>query len=289
MYELQIANCHRDHIESLSDTLEETGALSVTFTDQFDDPILEPAPGAQPLWPNIVVLALYTLEQEASDSITYLTSRFLDLTYTIAPVPEQDWERACMDQFQPQQFGQRLWVSPSWLTPPDPAAVNLILDPGLAFGTGNHSTTSLCLTWLEQATLDSKQIIDYGCGSGILALAALKLGAQHAYAVDIDDQALLATDNNRLSNAISVEQLTIGTPDTLTTPVDILIANILLAPLIALKHRFYELLKCNGTLVVSGILNTQARELINAYQDVFTHQSTNSHEDWGLLIFVPKK
>lgn len=288
MFQLQIKNCHRDDIESLSDALEETGALSVTFTDQFDDPILEPAPGAQPLWPNVVVLVLYTLEQEASDAIAYLTTRFLNLTCTIEPVPEQDWERACLDQFQPQQFGQRLWVCPSWLTPPNPAAVNLILDPGLAFGTGNHSTTSLCLTWLEQANLHQKNMIDYGCGSGILALAALKLGAQHAYAVDIDEQALLATDNNRLSNTIATESLTISTPDTLTNSVDILIANILLAPLIALKHRFHELLKDNGTLVVSGILGSQAPELIDVYRDIFTHCSTNYHEDWALLQFVRK-
>ena len=286
MFQLQIKHCHRDNIEALSNTLEETDALSITFTDQYDDPILEPAPGAAPLWPNVVVQALYTLEQDALNAVIYLTSSHPNLNYTITPIPAQDWERTCLDQFQPQQFGQRLWICPSWLTPPDPTAVNLILDPGLAFGTGNHSTTSLCLTWLEQASLSGQQIIDYGCGSGILALAALKLGAQHAFAVDIDEQALLATQNNALSNAITPKQLTVCTPDELTAPVNILIANILLAPLIQLQNRFHELLENNGILVVSGILADQAPGLIEAYQDLFAHRLTNIDNDWALVEFM---
>ena len=288
MFQLQIEHCHRDDIEQLSDALEETSALSITFTDQYDDPILEPAPGAAPLWPHVVVHALYSLEEEAFEAIVYLTPRYPHLNYTVQPVPEQDWERTCLDQFQPQQFGQRLWICPSWLTPPDPNAVNLILDPGLAFGTGNHSTTSLCLTWLEQAPLNHKKAIDYGCGSGILALAALKLGAQHVYAVDIDEQALLATQNNALSNSITAAQLTVCAPDELTTPVGIVIANILLAPLIELKTRFHELLKDKGTLVVSGILAEQAPGLLEAYQDLFAHCSTVIDKDWALVEFIRK-
>ena len=285
MFQLQIEHCHRDDIEQLSDALEETGALSVTLTDQYDDPILEPAPGAAPLWPNVVVHALYALEAEAADAIVCLTTTHANLNYSIHPVPDQDWERTCLDQFKPQLFGKRLWICPSWLTPPDPDAVNLILDPGLAFGTGNHSTTSLCLTWLEQAPLNHQQLIDYGCGSGILALAALKLGAEHVHAVDIDEQALLATQNNASANAITETQLTISLPEALTTPVDILVANILLAPLIQLQSRFRELLKVNGTLVVSGILAEQAPGLIEAYQANFTHRTTIIDQDWALLEF----
>lgn len=286
MFQLKIDNCHQGDIDSLSDALEETGALSITFTDQFDDPILEPAPGAAPLWPHVVVHALYTRESEATDSIVFLTTRFVNLNYTIEPLPEQDWERTCLDQFQPQQFGQRLWVCPSWLTPPVPDAVNLILDPGLAFGTGNHATTSLCLTWLDQANLNHQTIIDYGCGSGILALAALKLGAKHAYAVDIDEQALLATQNNALNNSIPTTQLTVSTPDALANTVDVLIANILLTPLIELRERFHALLKHKATLVVSGILAEQVAGLIEAYQAQFIHQTTLIDGDWALVEFT---
>ena len=289
MMQLQIEQCHRDDVDKLSDALDETGALSVTLTDQFDDPILEPAPGAAPLWPNVVVHALYAEEVDAELARALIADAFPALSYSIHPLPDQDWERTCLDQFKPQQFGSRLWVCPSWLTPPEPDAVNLILDPGLAFGTGSHATTSLCLTWLDQAELNQKQVIDYGCGSGILALAALKLGAEHVHAVDIDEQALLATQNNAVENAITATQLTVSQPDTLNTPVDLLIANILLAPLLALKNRFRELLKDTGTLVVSGLLAEQAPALIDAYQVDFVHDATRIEGDWALVVFTVKK
>lgn len=289
MFQLQIEQCHRDDVEQLSDALEETGALSITLTDQYDDPILEPAPGAAPLWPHVVLHALYAEEEEAFDAMAFVLQKYTNLNCTIHEVPEEDWERTCLDQFKPQQFGRNLWVCPSWLTPPDPNAVNLILDPGLAFGTGNHSTTSLCLTWLEQADLNHQKLIDYGCGSGILALAALKLGAEHVHAVDIDEQALLATKNNAIDNEILATQLTVSMPETLTTPVDIIIANILLAPLLELKHRFLELLKDKGTLVVSGILAEQAPGLIEAYRDHFIHRTTNIDQDWALIEFEAGK
>lgn len=289
MLQLHIEQCHRDEIEPLSDALEETGALSITLTDQYDDPILEPAPGAAPLWPNVVVCALYAEETDADIAVALVSAAFPHLSYAIHPLPDQDWERTCLDQFKPQQFGERLWVCPSWLAPPNPDAVNLILDPGLAFGTGSHATTSLCLRWLDQATLDHKQMIDYGCGSGILALAALKLGVQHVHAVDIDEQALLATQDNAFNNKLSATQLTVGQPDTLKTPVDLIMANILLAPLLALKKRFLELLKDTGTLVVSGLLAEQVPTLIAEYQSDFIHSTTLIEEDWALVEFVIRK
>lgn len=285
MFQLHIEHCLRDEIESLSDKLEQTGALSITLTDQYDDPILEPAPGAAPLWPHVVVHALYAEKQDANNAHATVCQLYPHLSYAIDDLPEQDWERTCLDQFKPQPFGQRLWVCPSWLTPPNPDAVNLILDPGLAFGTGSHATTSLCLTWLESADLTNKHVIDYGCGSGILALAALKLGAKHVQAVDIDEQALIATQNNAFTNAITSTDLTLGQPDTLSSPVDILIANILLEPLLALKTRFRELLKDNGTLVVSGLLAEQVPVLINAYHTDFEHQATHIEQDWALVEF----
>lgn len=285
MFQLQISECPRDKIDLLSDKLEETGALSVTLTDQYDDPILEPAPGAAPLWPHVVMHALFAENTDAEQAKAALSAAYPQLNYTIERLPEQDWERACLDQFHPQQFGSRLWVCPSWLTPPDPNGVNLILDPGLAFGTGSHSTTSLCLTWLEQADLENKQVIDFGCGSGILALAALKLGAAHVHAVDIDDQALLATQNNATENGILPAQLTVSQPENLDTPVDLLLANILLAPLLTLKSRFRALLKENGTLVVSGLLEEQVPALIDAYQADFSHHESVIDNGWALVVF----
>lgn len=285
MLELQIEHCYRDDVELVSLALEETTALSVTLTDKNDCPILEPELGTTPLWPNVVIQALYAEEQEAKLAIDCLTEQFPHLSCSIHEVPEKDWERVCMDDFKPQQFGERLWICPSWLTPPNPDAVNLILDPGLAFGTGTHPTTFLCLGWLDQATLHQKTIIDYGCGSGVLALAALKLGALHVAAVDIDHQALTATQSNATINHIDATHLTIDFPEALMAPVDLLIANILLTPLINLQSRFHQLLKAHGTLVVSGILSDQAQELMDAYLPSFNHKLTINHDGWALLVF----
>ena len=289
MFQLQIAHCHRDDVDSINHALEATEALSVTFTDEFDDPILEPELGTTPLWPHVVIQALYTEEQEATIAQQVITSSYPHLSYTVEKLPEQDWERVCMDQFQPQRFGNRLWICPTWLTPPHPEAINLILDPGLAFGTGTHPTTSLCLQWLEQASLTGYNIIDYGCGSGVLALAALKLGAAHVAAVDIDEQALLATQNNAATNQFTAKQLTVGLPESLSTPVDLITANILLAPLLQLQHRFDELLNDNGTLVVSGILAEQVNELVDTYKTSFKHTTTLLQDEWALVVFTSTK
>lgn len=285
MLQLKIEHCHRDEIEQISQELEETAALSVTLSDKQDDPILEPELGTTPLWPNVVVQALYAEESEAELAIKILSKNFPHLSYSLETLPEQDWERVCKDDVKPQQFGQRLWICPSWIDPPQPDAVNILLDPGLAFGTGTHPTTFLCLTWLEQATLAGKNVIDYGCGSGILALAALKLGAPHVEAVDIDEQALIATQNNATNNDIQATHLAIGFPEALKAPVDILIANILLTPLLNLRDCFHQLLRDQGTLVVSGILEEQAEELTNAYQADFKLTASFTHEGWALLEF----
>lgn len=285
MLQLQIEHCHCDEVEQLSEALESTNALSVTLTDKQDDPILEPELGTTPLWPNVVVHALYADATKAELARLVISSNYPHLDCTIESLPDKDWERVSRDDTKPQRFGQRLWICPSWLTPPEPNAVNLILDPGLAFGTGTHPTTSLCLSWLEQAGLKQKNIIDYGCGSGILALAALKLGALHVDAVDIDAQALLSTKNNAISNDIPGTQITIGHPDHLKTPADLLIANILLTPLIQLKSRFRQLMNASGTLVVSGILAEQVEELIDAYQGDFTYKQSLIKDGWALLIF----
>lgn len=286
MFQLKIDQCLRDEVDALSDILEEMGALSVTLTDRFDSPILEPEIGTTPLWADVVIEAVFTDAEDGQSARRYLEATHPHLHMTLEPVPDKDWERVCMADFKPQQFGQRLWVCPSWLTPPDPEAINLILDPGLAFGTGTHPTTSLCLTWLEQATVANQHVIDYGCGSGILALAALKLGASHVTAVDLDSQALIATRNNAATNQLPESSLTVSLPVGLDESADLLIANILLTPLLQLQSEFRRLLKSGGTLVVSGILNEQVEELIAAYQNDFKHVATLQQGDWSLAVFT---
>ena len=285
MQQLIITHCKKTDIESLSDLLELCGALSVTMTDEFDDPILEPEPGTVPLWPHVVMQALYPSDIDVPSIIALIANQHPEAQCSIETVVEQNWERACLDEFKPRCFGKRLWICPSWHTPPDPDAVNLILDPGLAFGTGSHATTALCLTWLEQANLSNKTLIDYGCGSGILSIAALKLGARHAYAVDIDEQALTATASNAAINHVSSESLSIGYPNEVHAPVDLIIANILLTPLLDLKHSFYHFLTPHGLLTLSGILANQIPQLEQVYQPHFSLVSTEIEHDWALLAF----
>lgn len=284
-YQLEIEHCSRDEVELLNEALEETGALSITLTDKNDDPVLEPEPGTTPLWPDVIVTALYAEEVEAQRAKHVLSDHYNHLLFTLSKLADQDWERVWMDDFKPQRFGKRFWICPSWHEPPEPEAINLILDPGLAFGTGTHPTTSLCLNWLDQAELNGKTVIDYGCGSGVLALATLKLGAAKVQAIDIDEQALQATASNALINNIDDKALTIGFPEILNDKVDLLIANILLAPLMELGKKFRDLLKDKGQLVVSGILIEQAPSLIESYQADFIHELSLEHEGWSLLVF----
>lgn len=285
-FQLKIEHCPSEEIEQISEELEESGALSIMLTDKNDTPVLEPEPGTTPLWPEVTLHALFAQAEVAQQAKVRLRLDRPVVECSLEVLPDKDWERAWMDDFKPQRFGERLWICPTWSTPPEPDAVNLMLDPGLAFGTGTHPTTSLCLTWLEQAELHNKSIIDYGCGSGILSLAALKLDAKHVLAVDIDNQALQATQNNALSNNINEDLLTITLPDALQDPVDLIIANILLAPLISLKHRFHQLLHPNAQLVVSGLLEEQAPVLIEEYESIFTPVTTKTQDGWALLVFV---
>jgi len=287
-FQLKIEHCPSEQIEQISEELEESGALSIILTDKNDNPVLEPLPGTTPLWPEVIIHALFAQAEQAQAARDLLSLTRPTLGCTLETLPEKDWERAWMDDFKPQQFGETLWICPTWLTPPAPDAINLMLDPGLAFGTGTHPTTALCLTWLEQASLNNKQIIDYGCGSGILSLAAIKLGAAHVYGVDIDEQALQATQNNAETNHIDSQHLTVGMPESLQNPVDLIIANILLAPLITLKYRFHQLLHEDSQLVVSGLLEEQAPLLIEAYEGSFTPVTQKNQDGWTILVFLRK-
>lgn len=289
MFELLIEPCQPDNAEIISNLLEELGAVSVTLTDKYDDPILEPDIGSMPLWPHLVIQALFIEYEDAEAVKNTLSIAFPTMNFDVREVVEQNWERVCMDRFKATSFGQRLWICPSWDTPPDLMAANLILDPGLAFGTGTHPTTSLCLRWLDSADLSHAKIVDYGCGSGILGLAALILGAKHVTAIDIDEQALIATQNNATLNNIQASKLSIGYPDSLDTTVDLVIANILLSPLLQLQKRFKSLLNEQGLLVVSGVLVEQTNELIESYQVEFDYIETIIEQEWALIVFRAKQ
>lgn len=285
-YQLKISHCREAEVEELSQLLEDQGALSVTLLDNQDHPILEPAPGTVPLWPEVILVALYAEAEPAEQAREQIQRLNQQLSCEIELLPDQDWETVWKSDFKPQSFGKRLWICPSWHTPPEPDAVNLILDPGLAFGTGTHPTTALCLRWLDQAELSQQTVIDFGCGSGILALAALKLGAALVYAVDIDPQALEATANNAELNQINRDQLAISQPEALDSPVDLIVANILLRPLLDLKSRLLSLLKPAGRLVVSGILVEQIEQLSQHYQPEMRVGSSQIEGDWALIEFI---
>ncbi|MFY7697474.1 MAG: 50S ribosomal protein L11 methyltransferase [Legionella sp.] len=288
MLQLEIKDCHPNDAELMVSILERAGTLSLTMTDAFDDAILEPELGTYPLWPHVVIHALFADHDKANLAKLIIQEKYPAHGCILQELPEQDWERVCMADFKPLQFGNRLWICPSWLTPPDPKAINLTLDPGLAFGTGTHETTSLCLEWLAQHSIEQLEVIDYGCGSGILALAAIKLGARYVHAIDIDRQALEATVNNAKMNQISSQQLSTHTPEQIDSCVDLIIANILLTPLLQLKQRFAQLLNENGTLIVSGVITEQTVQLIDSYHDSFCHIETTIDGNWALLMFVKK-
>jgi ribosomal protein L11 methyltransferase len=286
VFELQINHCTDQQAEAVSTVLEETGALSITMHDQEDNPILEPALGTSPLWPQVVVIALYEEEIEAKLAQHTIQNDFSQLTHSIVMVPDQDWIITCQKEIKPMIFAKRLCVCPSWLSPPDQTLPTLILDPGLAFGTGTHPTTSLCLEWLALNSMSGLHLIDYGCGSGILSLAALKLGAELVYAVDIDDQALLATQNNAQLNHIALSKLVVSKPEHLEKSADLIIANILLGPLIELRDTLHLHIIENGRLVTSGILSTQVVELEKAYQDYFTLVDARHLEEWAVVEWM---
>ncbi|ASG00915.1 50S ribosomal protein L11 methyltransferase [Vibrio anguillarum] len=265
-------NATNANAEQIGDMLmEETGAVSVTFLDAHDTPVFEPLPGETRLWGDTDVLALYDAEADSAWIIDQIRSSKLlsdDFAYKVEQLEDKDWEREWMDNFHPMKFGQRLWICPSWREIPEPDAVNVMLDPGLAFGTGTHPTTALCLEWLEGLDLTGKTVIDFGCGSGILAIAAIKLGAAKVVGIDIDPQALLASNDNAGRNGVA-DQLEVYLPQDQPEGLiaDVVVANILAGPLRDLNGVIKGLLKPNGQLAMSGVLDTQAEEVANHYRD----------------------
>jgi len=275
--------------EALSDLLSEAGAASVTLQDNADTPIYEPAPDASDLWTHTRVVGLF---ESGTDFDTVLaliqhTPGFATLPpYRISELQEQQWERVWMDEFIPMRFGQRLWICPTETTPPEAGAINIMLDPGLAFGTGTHPTTALCLAWIDQHDFSGEAVIDFGCGSGILAIGAAMCGATSIEAIDIDPQALLATQSNAAQNGVAA-QISTALPDEIMgkfPPVDCLLANILANPIMELADYFSTLVKHNGIIVLSGILSEQAAQVISAYETWFSFQPITEKEGWVRLV-----
>ncbi len=260
------------------------GAVSVTLEDSADQPLLEPPLGSTPVWDDTTYTGLFEADAD-TDLIQAALCNALgaDTPIKVEALEDKDWIREWMDSYQPIQFGQRLWVCPSWREPIAPDAVNMLLDPGLAFGTGTHETTALCLRWLDQADLSGKTVIDYGCGSGILAIAAALLGAEKVICVDNDPQALQATQANGERNNV-VDKLSVHTPEnTPSIAADVMLANILAAPLVQLSTHLAQLTKPHGQLVLSGILSEQAQSVIDAYETWFRFDPIVTEGDWVRL------
>lgn len=257
--------------ESLEDVLLEVGAASITYQDAADQPILEPALNETPLWDALIITALFTADIDVNETLSTVEQMFGQALpkHQTEILEDKDWIREWMDSYKPIQFGQRLWICPSWCDVPDPDAVTIMLDPGLAFGTGTHPTTAMCLRQLDGMDVRGKTIIDYGCGSGILAIAAILLGAKSVICVDNDPQALVATRDNAKRNGISEEQLSVYLPDDEPQiPADIMLANILAGPLVELSPKLMALTKPSGDLILSGLLDEQRAVIVSAYADI---------------------
>jgi ribosomal protein L11 methyltransferase len=260
----------RDLAEDAERILEEHGALAITYEDSADDPVLEPMPGTAPLWPGIAMRGLFTadvIRGEVSKSLLNLPGVDRAEYLSWREVADQDWTRAWMDRFRPMKFGQGLWIIPTGMEEPeDPEAVLLRLDPGLAFGTGTHPTTALCLEWIDAFEFSGCDVVDYGCGSGVLGIAAALKGANHVICVDNDPQALEATEDNARRNKV-VDRIRCESPESYRqTQADVVLANILAGPLIELAPVLLGSLASGGQVVLSGILEEQADDVAKVYR-----------------------
>ena len=278
-----------DHA-TVEQALDDVGALAQTLTDAEDNPVLEPAPGETPLWPQLKLQALFAAERDPLELLVELEGRLPEevlRSARFARLDDRDWTRAWMDHYQPMQFGRRLWIYPTTVEPPAGGEMVVVrLDPGLAFGTGTHPTTALCLEWLDSLAWNGESLFDYGCGSGILAVAALRLGAGHAWGLDNDPQALIASQENAQRNGVGERVSLLSVRDSLPPPCDRLAANILLNPLIELADRIAGTVKSGGEAVFSGMLKGQESEFIARYQSLFRDFVVTQREDWIRITAV---
>lgn len=272
--------------EQVSDMLSGWGAQAVSFVDAADTPIYEPMPGEVIYWHQTVVVGLFDAEHPMDKVIANLqkVALFKDkLAYKLEQLEDKDWEREWMDNFHPIKFGQRLWVCPSWRDIPEPTAVNVLLDPGLAFGTGTHPTTALCMQWLDAHIQPEQTVVDFGCGSGILGIAALKLGAKRVIGIDIDPQAIEASTANAERNGVA-SQIELYLPkDQPSLQADVVVANILAGPLAELSAVISSYVRPGGLLALSGILESQANNVMAAYAAEFDFDPVAIQEEWVRL------
>lgn len=274
------------HARPLGDVLMANGAQAVTYRDGKDAPIFEPGPGEVQLWDHTLVTGLFDAGFNTSalvkrlEQVKYLGKGF---RYKTDQLEDKDWEREWMDNFKPIQFASNLWVVPSWHQPPDPNAANILLDPGMAFGTGTHPTTALCLEWLARQDLQGKTVVDFGCGSGILGIAALKLGAARCVGIDIDRQALIATKENAQRNDVA-ERFEVYLPsEQPSLAADIVVANVLAGPLQELAPVILGYVGKTGLLCMSGVLSRQADDVMNAYRPAVQFADVEQRDDWIML------
>ncbi|MBV1906186.1 MAG: 50S ribosomal protein L11 methyltransferase [Pseudomonadales bacterium] len=289
----------RREADYCSELLAQQGALAVSSEDAGDTPVLEPLPGTSPLWDRVSVCGLFALDADL-EQLSAILSRELDSQFDLHVqfLEAQDWSETWRLHVNSYRFAGKLWVVPTdWqANNSEQRAYNgavLRLDPGLAFGTGSHATTHMCLSWLANAELDGATVVDYGCGSGILAIAAILLGAEKVFAIDYDEQALVSTTNNAQVNSVSENQIVVLTVDNVQQqlldqslpPVDVVIANILMNPLLELSDRLTQMILSGGRLVLSGILETQIESIIQAYTD-FSFGPAVLEDGWACIAGV---
>ena len=279
----------KDQVEPLEDWLFARGALSVTLEDEADQPLLEPGPYETPLWDAVRLTALFAGSENLSQLLDEIPPELCTQAPTVAvPVADREWTRVWEDQFHPLQMGERLWICPSWTPPPDPDAINILLDPGLAFGTGTHPTTAMCLRALDANLPPGKRVVDYGCGSGILGIAAARLGATAVLGVDNDPQAITASRDNALRNEVPDAAFPVVLPqDDLVAnwqaPADWVVANILAGPLVALAPVLTALMAPRGRLLLAGLLVDQTEAVVEAYAPGVALLIADQQEEWVLL------
>ena len=282
-FTMQLGSLPPELVEAV---FERHGACSVTLSDAGDDPVLEPAPGETPLWADTRITGLFEAKTDLRQLHDDLLRSFMlqELPgYRVESLPERDWEREWLKDFRPMAFGRRLWVCPSGFEVDAVNAVVVHLDPGLAFGTGTHPTTALCLELLDSTDLRGCRVLDYGCGSGILAIAALLLGAESAIGFDIDPQAITASQQNAARNRVGARLTATTQSATVTGQFDVLLANILATPLIDNAAGIGALLKPGGLLALSGILGNQVNAVRNAYRGCVQFAANRTKDEWVLL------
>ncbi|MDO4250621.1 MAG: 50S ribosomal protein L11 methyltransferase [Moraxella sp.] len=274
--------CEQSYVDLAEALLLEEGAVSILLEDAGDEPLFEPLPGEEPLWSQVVLTAVFDTHTTNAFSQVNFESIISDIAsqvnasrFWLSQLDDKDWSREWMQHYQPIALNNNLWIIPEWLQAPNPNAINILIDPGLAFGTGYHATTRLCLDWLSEQDLSDKIVLDYGCGSGILGVAALLLGAKSVLAVDIDPQAIIATQQNAKRNGVA-DRLHTFLPEEFANyrqnnalQIDLITANILAKPLIGFAPFFAEILPKDGKIVLAGLITSQTEEVMSAYTPYF--------------------